>query len=242
MNINILMKSNFQNDVRTGLGKAIFGLFLGILMTLVSNSLQAATSSAPDDGELASYGTVFIEEQRDRPVPGFRAAFGYDYEVSQPYLSIHSFRVSGVRPLGKFVGIGALVKVHLTSNTGVVSALEGPLKSQAVYQTVERPKYSVFGIVDILPLMRVVNAFGGNPLPFDLGVSLGAGRVFYHDAPFSLSGGGNRFAALWALRPGVELSPLVSIEGFVSQEIESPWNGQDRLARTQLGGNIVFSF
>ena len=217
-----------------------------ILILLAVNCLcfslstpSRAESAADDSSGLASldYETVYLEEKREASPYPWKVGVLLGAEFGDAYLNMQSATLTALRGIG-----GMDVRQHLAAGVSVNKFFvqDGTLtqslnNSQIVSVNAARPAYSAFGVLEFTPFLGNINLILNDPVELALAIRVGAGTMFYQ-ANQSYP------AAMWSLCPQVGVSRRVGLELGAGQEIESPFNGGNRVARWMGQAGAFFRF
>jgi hypothetical protein len=202
-------------------------------------SAETPAGAESDQATPASmdYDNVYLEEKRDSSKYPWKIGASLGGEFSDPYLSMQSATLLALRSLGssevrRYIAVGVEFNKYLTQDGSLTQNLNG---SQIVAVTLPKPQYSGFGVFELTPFQGNVNFITRDPLELALAVRVGAGAMVY-DANQAYP------SVMWQVAPQVLVSDHVGIEIAGGQEIESPYNSNQRVARWmgQAGAFVRF--
>lgn len=196
-------------------------------------TVKKDSSSVTSGVSSQDYGTIFIVEQKNRPISNWRVSLNTSYEFSNPYTDVFGFSQSIERSVGRYVRLGAQLSEFVVKDTFLMNVLRDELKSQRYTLRTQAPLLAASGIATLVPLSGHFAFFGDQPLEAELAVRLGVGGISYRNESL-------RLLTSWSIRPSFHLNKRWSVQMGFGQDIESVFSNLDRMARFK--GDIGLSY
>lgn len=208
---------------------------LMLLPLFFACSFAWADTNTSDALSSSEYGTLYVLENLEKQNYSWRTGLNYGFEFGNPYNNVFGAGLNLECALGRFVWLGVQATKYHSSESALMTALGKNLSDKGIDHTFLSPTYSVFPIVTLVPLSGHLSVLGHTPLELELNIRMGFGRTFYGE-------NAGRNGVLWSILPILKLTQRWGLQMAVSQEIESPLDEENRMARTrgELGVSLQF--
>lgn len=214
-----------------------------LVLSLVAFSIRWTPAYASAEGGSVQEGglELYLVEERAPTETRNELGLSYGMEFASSYYSVRNLKLTYLRPIGggrvrDVLRVGASISRFFSSDSALNQAIVQNLSGSRILRiTAERPSVSAQGLVDVTPFRGHLGLFTRQPLELDLRLRAGSGIVTYENAK-------SRFVMSWSFRPTLRVSSNLAVEVAGGQDVESPFQADDKVARWLGEAGLTFFF